>query len=868
MLRGRAAFIVALGALVVAGVGGAASKRAALSAPSLVAPAAGAGFQALPAFGWRGVGGADHYEFEISADASFNSPVLGRGRDSFATRNTWATLDETIPNGKYWWHVRAVSKSGGVSGWSRARTIRKQWSYLPRLLSPSSGAEIRFPMTPLVLGWSPVAYAAKYLVYLATDRDLGTLVGGKPIETAGVTYSPSVTLAIGNYYWAVTPVDAEGNRGERSRTASFRWVWRSQTTPSVRDLVAAQEHHDPQFSWKAVAGAARYEIEINPSHEWAIGSKVCCRDPVLTTKFAPTQLLANNQYYWRVRAINVDGNAGRWNEGPSFTKVFDNVEGSQLAAPSVKSLHLRDNAGDGGPKPAGWSTPVPVVVWDPVPGASGYQVDVAPFSTPTRPNDCDWTARGWQVDTAVPAWTPLAPRHGQEPYPARNIRATDDQGRKLVAGQAYCVRVRARTDRDAARRDVFGDYTYLSNAFRFAGYAAGFGSPNATSNTYFGPIRGTLERQTPLFTWASIPGAASYWVLVSKDPSFTTVVDYALTNVPAYAPRRGQDPMTYTDEQTLYYWAVLPASKGDGAGAPGDPLSQLPANFKKLSQPPTIVQPERRGQLIVGPPTFRWTPALGARDYRLQVSQDRNFGNLLDDVVTDSTSYSASKTYPANSALYVRVRAEDENEVGLTWSTPRAFRDTLARPALAPDNAASGDLIPTWVWRHVQGALSYDVHVDLPNGTDRDFSNDLLTAFTATKMTGTGVFRWQVRAEFPEARGGKTAVGPYTRPITFTRTTRPPSGARAAVGGRSVLLSWQPKIGADHYLLQIATSPDFGHTIENERTDNTSFAPDFRSGSWSKSTVFYWRVAAVDADNNSGNYTPVRTFRVRIPNSR
>ena len=177
-------------------------------------------------------------------------------------------------------------------------------------------------------------------------------------------------------------------------------------------------------------------------------------------------------------------------------------------------------------------------------------------------------------------------------------------------------------------------------------------------------------------------------------------------------------------------------------------------------------------------------------------------------------------------------------------------------------------MIPTWVWSHVQGALSYDIHVDLPDGTKRDFQNDLLTAFTATKMTGTGVFRWQVRAEFPEARGGKTAVGPYTRPVTFTRTIRPPSGARALVGSRSLLLSWQPKLGADHYLVQVATAPDFGHTLENGHTDNTGFAPDLRSGSWSQGTVFYWRVAAVDTDNNSGNYTPVRSFRLYLPKTK
>jgi hypothetical protein len=831
-----------------------------LAAPSPIAPARGASVQALPAFGWRGVGGADHYEFELGADPSFNSPVLGHGSDSFSTNNTWATVGETIPNGTYWWHVRAVSKSGGVSGWSAPRIIRKHWTSVPKLLGPPNGHDVSFPTQPLVLSWSPVSYAAKYLVYLASDRDLGTLVGDRPIETAGVTYSPSVTLAIGTYYWAVTPVDAQGNRGIRSRIASFTWTWRSETAPIVRDLVAPPEHYDLQLTWKAVPGAARYEIEINPAKEWTTGSKVCCKDPVVTTTFSPTDLLPNNRYYFRVRAINVDGNAGRWTpqgDGTtafSFTKVFDNYEGTGLT--TIKNIRLLDNSGN--TLPIGSATVSPILAWDPVPGASRYEFSI------TRQAPCPPGSRGGTYfdngTTAVPAWTPLASPRQSPPYPApagtRIQRATP-----LCPG-SYGLRIRAFTDRGIDGKPIYGNYTYVTNAFTLSGYPAGGGPFNESA--YLAPVRGQVQGWTPLFRWQAIAGAGGYWVIVSKDRSFTTIVDYALTPIPAYAPR-----VTYEDEETLYYWAIIPTSQLDGTGPQAlDPNFVPGADFHKRSAPPKVILPARDGSLVLGPPTFQWTPAMGAKYYRLQVSQDRNFGTLLDDVETHSTAYTSTRTYPSNAALYVRVRAVDDNEIGLTWSSLRRFRDALARPLLGTGNASVGDFIPTWVWRPIQGALSYDIHVDLPDGSKRDFSNELVSAFTATKMTGTGVFRWQVRAEFPEARGGKTAVGPYTRPMTFTRTIRPPTGARASVGGRSLLLSWRPKLGADHYLVQVATAPDFGNTLENDQTDSTSFAPDLRSGSWSQSTVFYWRVAAVDADGNSGNYTPVRSFRLHLPKNR
>ena len=77
----------------------------------------------------------------------------------------------------------------------------------------------------------------------------------------------------------------------------------------------------------------------------------------------------------------------------------------------------------------------------------------------------------------------------------------------------------------------------------------------------------------PYFTWGGSVNAASWFVLVAKDPEFHTIVDYAWTQVRAYAPRFNDDPVTYPDETTAYYWAVLPASGFNGAGAVGDPLS-------------------------------------------------------------------------------------------------------------------------------------------------------------------------------------------------------------------------------------------------------------------------------------------------------
>ena len=54
------------------------------------------------------------------------------------------------------------------------------------------------------------------------------------------------------------------------------------------------------------------------------------------------------------------------------------------------------------------------------------------------------------------------------------------------------------------------------------------------------------------------------------------------------------------------------------------------------------------GTVFDVPATFRWSPAADARRYRLQVSQDPTFSSLIvEDVITDSTSFTSLRTYPS-----------------------------------------------------------------------------------------------------------------------------------------------------------------------------------------------------------------------------
>jgi large repetitive protein len=833
------------------------------SAPQLVGPGNGQTVSFLPVFSWNPVSGAAKYNFVLAADALFNSPVYSL----LGTKNTRATPETTVPNGTYWWRVQAVDANGNTSPWSAPRSIEKLWSDSPTLTSPDEDAVIAFPDEPLVLRWDPVPGAAKYSVEIATDFGLSSLVtfGGNPVVIQATNLAPALLLPSNTYFWAVTPLDAKGNPGQQSEIRSFTWDWPSTTTPHVTDLAAETELYDPEFTWDPVSGAARYEVEVNSSSDFASGSKVCCTDKPIATRLTPREVFVNNRYYWRVRAINARNDAGVWNEGPSFDKTFDNYP--VFSEPAIKNLRMRDRSDPGNDQSgdAGYQTDLPIVTWDPVPGASSYQVQVVPYDD-ALPEPCIWTAptlSRWLVKTASTSWTPLASGSLTNPPFPPNSKGVSKDAPTLNPGSAWCVRVQARSGRLGLSSPIWGDWTYLDDgtgaSFTFTDYpSGGTCSPDCNANylgldDYLLPIRGETTGSNPLFMWNPIDGKQSYWVIVARDPAFSTIEDYVLTRIPAYAVRTQSQPRTYPDETTSYYWVVLPATGTTGGGAPGNVLLGAAADFLKQSVPPALVAPEDEATFSLQP-TFQWAPTLGAKHYHLQVANEPTFASPLDDVTTASTEFTAVKTYPAANTLYWRVQALDENNTGLTWSETRTFEIQLAKPTLDPVTPTLGDAsLPVLRWFSVPGAVSYSLRIHEPNDTTPNtYSGYPSTAASFQKITGTGIFSWEIRADFPKATG--TTPGPWSDPANYTHTIKEPTNPVSSAGANRLVMSWDAKTGTKQYRVQISKREDFTPAIEIKTTDNPDYAPLLTSSYYIAGGTFYWRVAAIDGDGNVGTY--------------
>jgi hypothetical protein len=161
----------------------------------------------------------------------------------------------------------------------------------------------------------------------------------------------------------------------------------------------------------------------------------------------------------------------------------------------------------------------------------------------------------------------------------------------------------------------------------------------------------------------------------------------------------------------------------------------------------------------------------------------------------------------------------------------------------------------------VQGAISYDVEVVLPNGATNLFMRLPSRAFTFTGMRGPGIWKWRARANFPQVDLFQPTVGPWSTLSEFKRTITEPTNLSDEFGERRLVFRWDPKLGAVNYRVQVSTRSDFAIPFDTATTDIPRWSSRLMQPPYTTGGTFYWRVAAADHSVlNAGDYSAARAF--------
>ena len=196
------------------------------------------------------------------------------------------------------------------------------------------------------LKWNAVTGAAKYEVYRARSKN-GDYI--KYATATGTSYTNTSYIENGNtYYYKVRALKSDGTAGAWSSIVSVTYK-QTLSAPTVTGGNDAQGR--PTLTWKAVTGAAKYEVYRARSKD---GDYIKYSTVTGTSYTNTSYIESGSTYYYKVRALDANGTAGAWSSIVSVTYK------QTLSAPTVT----------GGNDAQGR----PTLKWNAVSGAAKYEV--------------------------------------------------------------------------------------------------------------------------------------------------------------------------------------------------------------------------------------------------------------------------------------------------------------------------------------------------------------------------------------------------------------------------------------------------------------------------------------------------------------
>ena len=837
----------------------AAPAQAAIKAPTGLSPTAAVS-SSTPTFTWSRVAGASQYAVVVTSDDTSQDVV------TFNTFNNRFVPQTNLPDGSYSWRVRAIAPDNSSSAWATATTTVSPTA-APSLTSPVGGQHLSQPDAPALLRWSAVSGAQGYEVQVDNS---GTWVNPVTYAAKGTAYFVSQPQSPGTWFWRVRAVRGFGLNTAWSAGASY--VVDQLADPEAgADMNTGTPMQDVSIDWLPVPGAQLYQLQVglDPDFNNIVDDVI-----VRGTTFAPGITYGNDQYYWRVRAIDAGQNRMPWTTAAPFAFQRNWPDKPTLQYPPDQ---LAPAVGD----PMYYQ-------WTPVRHATRYQLDVSVDSnfSPDSIHTCFTTGTTFSPMESAPNNTTSCGPQGQGATTYWRVRAIDDP--KGVNGIFSAVH----------------KYVYDSGQVSLTAPANG----------------ATVD--VPTLRWNAVRDSQAYQVVV-RDKNNGVVANL-------------QTPSTsWTPESTLapdgnpYSWTVQSV---DASGS----VSPLYAgrSFSVSGTPPPSDQPALTPLTGVASdpatddfPNLTWAPMPGASFYRIDLRID---GQGFWD--NPNTSHITSATYPYSAATdtglhylnpgIYRWQVEAYNSGGgLVGVSPFEGQFTVkalnaatgqrvaldgkdALAGLACDNALSNvdsnsqictgvPATPVLSWDPVPHAAGYLVYL----AQDRELTNAVPSVSPYAATTNTV---WRPPSDLPDNTAQNSYYW-YIRPCKSLQPqlgcTADPASTDAAATNAFRKLSpgvqlqtpadgsslandpafvWSDYYDTNHaltyagganpayqtartYHIQIATSPTFGQNllVDDRDVDQPFYTPSDKT---LPQGLLYWRVQVTDPVSNRLTWSQVRSF--------
>jgi uncharacterized delta-60 repeat protein len=645
--------------------------------PTLTAPPVGT-IDQTPTISWAGGSYTDTYEVWVNNQTTGQSEVVHVSD----IVNTFYTPSTNLPYGDYRVWVRG-SSSLGDGPWSDHRDFR----ILDPANDPPPVAVLTGPpastldATPTIT-WLSAVTATYYDIWisnLTTGESpylrVPDFTATNPTEES---YTPSSALVAGSYRVWVQARNANGV-GDWSAHRDFTIVDPNQPPsgkPNLTAPPAATSDRTPTIAWEAVAGATKYEVWVN---NLTTGQdEVIHVYNITTLSYTPGSNLDYGDYAAWVRAGNAYGD-GPWSDARNFE-----INDGSTAPPGKPTLIS---------PPSSTTDTTPTIIWNPVSGASYYDLWVNNLTTGE-----------------------------QQVIRERNLTTTSFTPSSALADGTYVAWVQARNSSGESSWSDGREFT-VTNPNQPPGKTVLTGPP------------AEIADRTPTVSWNAVTGATDYEVWVNNQTTGQSEVIhvYNISNT-SYTP---SSVLAYGD-----YRAWVRASNAFGDG-PWSDARDFEVTDGSSAPPSTPAMTAPDGTITDTTPTFAWTASSGATFYDLWVN---NLTTGQQQVIREEnlTTNSYTPTTALTAGDY-RAWVQARNGSGESeWSAEKNFTIQAAQPPARPTMSWTGTEL---AWNSVSGADRYDLWINnVTTGQSEVVREENLTVTSYRPFLADGSYRAWVRA--------------------------------------------------------------------------------------------------------------------------
>ena len=733
--------------------------------------------QGRPTLKWNAVSGAAKYE--VYRARSLNGDYI---KYSTVTGTSY-TNTSYIENGNtYYYKVRALDANGTAGAWSSIVSVTYKQTLSAPTVTGGNDAQGRPTLT-----WKVVTGAAKYEVYRARSMN-GDYV--KYSTVTGTSYTNTSYIEDGNtYYYKVRALKSDGTAGAWSSIVSVTYK-KTHSAPSVTGGNDAQGR--PTLKWKAVTGAAKYEVYRARSKD----GDYIKYSTVTGTSYTNISYIENgNTYYYKVRALKSDGTAGAWSSIVSVTY-------RKPAAATVASGKCGDSAA--------WKLDAAGTLTI---SGSGKTWDFI---------DEDWNANAPWYDVSLRL---------------RIKKVVVEKGITYVGTWAFydcseMTSVSLPTTLETMGADVFMYCTGLTSVTIPDGvtFISGDffrGCTSLKSVTLPDSLRetgGCTFMYCTSLTSVRLPATllSISWQMFKDCKSLTSLtIPRSVVDVKqdAFSGCTALKNVTYTG--TTADWKALTIYSGNEA------LTR--ANVRctgstVLTAPTLTLSVSKKGQ-----PTLKWSAVSGAAGYQLWCSYDSGDGtgpwyHWLTNLDKGTASFTDDRELEKGRTYTYKVRAVTSSGAVGSFSKEVTFTYNPAASLAAPTVTAGLDDqgYPALTWPAVPDAARYEVY----RAASEDGNFAQLAAITSNSYTNSAVltdgaaYYYKVRALDSDGE-----AGPFSDVVSVTYTARPALVASGKCGDSA---SW--KLDADGVLTITGAGPmaDYGQHASDNCAPWRTYANDIK----------------------------------------